>query len=71
MAKTRGDFTEILIRNKILGPDQVTEAKAMQQQTGAKLQDAIVKLGYATNDEVLTAIAEKTWCCRWRWKTAR
>jgi type IV pilus assembly protein PilB len=58
MGKTRGDFTEILIRNKVLGPDQLNEAKAMQQQTGAKLQDAIVKLGYATNDEVLSAIAE-------------
>src|SRR5439155_11260092 len=39
-------------------PDQLNEAKAMQQQTGAKLQDAIVKLGYATNEEVLSAIAE-------------
>ena len=30
----------------------------MQQQTGAKLQDTIVKLGYATDEEVLSAIAE-------------
>jgi type IV pilus assembly protein PilB len=58
MAKNRGDFTEILLKRQILSPDQLSEAKAMQQQSGAKLQDAIVKLGYATNDDVLAAIAE-------------
>src|SRR5207245_6643333 len=41
-----------------LGPDQIQEAKALQQQTGAKLQDAIVKLGYASVEDVMSAIAE-------------
>src|SRR5947209_19744019 len=58
MGKSRGDFTEILLKRQVLGPDQLNEARAMQQQTGAKLQDAIVKLGYATNEEVLSAVAE-------------
>jgi type IV pilus assembly protein PilB len=58
MAKTRGDFTDILIRRQILGPDQIQEAKNLQQQTGSKLQDAIVKLGYATTEEVMSAVAE-------------
>src|SRR5215472_16818595 len=58
MAKTRGDFTDILIRKQILGPDQLQEAKTLQQQTGAKLQDALVKLGYTTTEEVMSAIAE-------------
>jgi type IV pilus assembly protein PilB len=59
MAKSaRGDFTEILVRKQILGPDQLQEAKNLQQQTGAKLQDALVKLGYATQEEVMSAIAE-------------
>jgi type IV pilus assembly protein PilB len=58
MAKTRGDFTEILVRRQILSPDQLAEAKNLQQQTGAKLPDAIVKLGYATNEEVMSAVAE-------------
>jgi type IV pilus assembly protein PilB len=58
MGKQRGDFTDILIKRQILGPDQLNEAKAMQQQTGAKLQDTIIKLGYASNEEVLSAIAE-------------
>jgi type IV pilus assembly protein PilB len=55
---TRGDFTDILVRKQIISPDQVQEARNLQQQTGAKLQDAIVKLGYATTEEVMSAIAE-------------
>ncbi len=58
MAKTRGDFTDILIRRQILGPDQLEEAKHVQQQTGVKLQDALVKLEYATMEQIMTAIAE-------------
>ncbi len=58
MGKARGDFTEILMKRGILGPDQLNEAKTLQQQTGAKLQDAIVKLGYATLDDIMSAIAE-------------
>lgn len=58
MAKSRGDFTEILVRKQTLSPDQVTEARSMAQQTGAKLQEAIVKLGYASAAEVMSAIAE-------------
>jgi type IV pilus assembly protein PilB len=59
MAKSsRGDFTDILIRQKILGPDQLKEARNLQQQTGAKLQDALIKLGYASVEEIMSAIAE-------------
>jgi type IV pilus assembly protein PilB len=58
MAKARGDFTDILVQKKIIGADQIVEAKSLQTQTGAKLQDAIVKLGYASTEEVMSAIAE-------------
>jgi type IV pilus assembly protein PilB len=58
MAKSRGDFTELLLRRQILSPDQLAEAKSLQQQTGAKLPDAIVKLGYASTEQVMSAIAE-------------
>src|SRR5438445_1434264 len=59
MAKSsRGDFTDILVRKQILGPGQLEEARNLQQQTGAKLQDALVKLGYASTEEVMSAIAE-------------
>src|SRR4051812_12021443 len=58
MAKARGDFTEILVRKQVLSPDQLADAKGLQQQTGAKLADALVKLGYATQEQVMTAVAE-------------
>jgi type IV pilus assembly protein PilB len=58
MAKTRGDFTDILIRRQVLSPDQLIEAKNLQQQTGAKLPDTLVKLGYTNTEEVMSAIAE-------------
>ena len=59
MAKSgRGDFTDILVAKKVLSPEQLNEAKALQSQTGIKLQDALVKLGYTTVDEVMAAIAE-------------
>src|SRR6266700_1365496 len=58
MGKSRGDFTDILVKRGILGPDQLTEAKTLQQQTGAKIQDALVKLGYATMDDIMSAIGE-------------
>jgi type IV pilus assembly protein PilB len=58
MGKARGDFTDILVKRGILGPDQLGEAKTLQTQTGAKLQEALVKLGYATPDDIMSAVAE-------------
>ncbi|HXG09614.1 MAG TPA: ATPase, T2SS/T4P/T4SS family [Gemmataceae bacterium] len=58
MAKTRGDFTEILIRRQMLSNEQLEEALQLQRQTGAKIQDTLVKLGYVTNEQVMSAIAE-------------
>src|ERR1043165_295327 len=86
MAKARGDFTDILIKKGILGPDQIAEAKALQQQTGpkipflikmgilgpdqiaeakalqqqtgAKLQDCLIKLGYASLEDIMSAMAD-------------
>lgn len=58
MAKSRGDFTDLLVRKQILGPDQLEEARSVAQQSGAKLGDALVKLGYASNEQVMSAMAE-------------
>jgi type IV pilus assembly protein PilB len=56
--KTRSDFTEVLLRRKVLGPEQLEEARSMATQTGTKLQDALVRLNYASAQEVMSAIAE-------------
>jgi type IV pilus assembly protein PilB len=58
MAKSRGDFTDILLQKQVLSPDQLGEAKNMATQTGTKVQDALVRLGYATPEQVMSAIAE-------------
>ena len=54
MAKTR-DWTEILIRRGVIGPDQLKEA----QRPGGAVEDALVKLGYAEAEDIIKAKAEQ------------
>lgn len=58
MGKGRGEFTDILLKKGVLSADQLTEARSMAQQTGAKIQDTLVKLGYCSMEDVMTAIGE-------------
>lgn len=58
MAKAPADFTSILLRKNVLGPDQLEEARNLATSGGMKIQDAIAKLNYATSDEIMSAIAE-------------
>jgi type IV pilus assembly protein PilB len=54
MAKTR-DWTEILVRRGVIGPDQLKEASRMQ---GA-VEETLIKLGYADIDDIMKAKAEQ------------
>jgi len=58
-AKQKTSFTDILIRHRVLSSDQVHEADQMARQGGMRLQDALVRLGYATGEEVMRAMAEQ------------
>ena len=58
MAKARNDFTDVLVRKRIVGPDQIVEAESIASSTGIKLQDALVNLNYATKQECMSALAE-------------
>ncbi len=58
MAKARGDFTDVLIRRKLISSDQLVEADGMASRDGIKLQDALVKLNYLAGAEVMSAVAE-------------
>ena len=58
-AKRKTDFTEILIRQGIISPDQLAEAQQMVAEQGLNLADALVRLGYATGEEVMRAMAEQ------------
>ncbi|MEX0865799.1 MAG: GspE/PulE family protein [Pirellulales bacterium] len=59
MATRMGDFTEILIRRKIITSDQLAEAKKQARGSGGSLADSLIKLAYATGEEVMRAIAEE------------
>lgn len=56
MAKQKGDWTEILIRRGTVGPGQIEEARALHNM---EVEDALVKLGYATPEEIMKAKAEQ------------
>lgn len=58
-AKKKTDFTEILIRQGIVSPEQLAEAQQMVAEQGMSLADALIRLGYATGEEVMRAMAEQ------------
>jgi type IV pilus assembly protein PilB len=58
MAKGRGDYTDILVRKRVLSPEQLDEAIHLAESSGVKLQDALAKLNYATPTETVAALAE-------------
>ena len=57
MATTMGSFEDILLRQGIVSADQLAEAKQLAKNTRVSVQDALVRLGYATGDEVMRAMA--------------
>ncbi len=59
MATSMGDFTEILIRQGVISPNQLAEAQQMARGSGIKVGDALVRLGYATSEEVMRAMAQE------------
>jgi len=58
MATRMGDFPDILIRNGTISPDQLNEAEQMSRDQEASIADCLVRLGYATGEEVMKAMAE-------------
>jgi type IV pilus assembly protein PilB len=55
MAKSR-DWTEILVRRGVIGPDQLKEAS---RTTSGTVEEALVRLGYADADDIMKAKAEQ------------
>jgi type IV pilus assembly protein PilB len=56
MAKQSRDWTDILIKKGLIGPDQLNEARRMGN---VPVEDALVKLGYADPDQIMRAKAEQ------------
>ncbi|MDZ4818214.1 MAG: ATPase, T2SS/T4P/T4SS family [Planctomycetota bacterium] len=59
MAEKKGDFTEILLRQRIVSTDQLTETRRIAKETGKKVADELIRLGYATGEEVIKAMARE------------
>ncbi|MDG2468004.1 MAG: type II/IV secretion system protein, partial [Pirellulaceae bacterium] len=59
MASTIPGFADILIRRKTISIDQFNEADQVARDTSTTPEESLVKLGYATSDEVMRAIAEE------------
>ena len=57
MAK-RANYLELLQRKGKLSVAQIGEAQEMSQATNMKVAEALVKLGYATSEDIARAIAE-------------
>jgi len=57
--KRRLDYTDLLVQKGIVSPDQLEEAKQLAAQSGMKLPDALVRLGYATGEDVMQVMAEQ------------
>jgi hypothetical protein len=53
------DFADILLREQVISPEQLADARALERSTGMKLQDALLKSGYATSEEIMSALAEQ------------
>jgi len=58
MATSKDDFGKILIRLGIISRDQLNEAEQMAREQNSNVADCLVKLGYATGEEVMRAMAQ-------------
>ena len=58
LAEPARDFTTILIRNQTLSKDQLNDAIRLAQSTGTNVQEALIKLQYASPAQVMRTIAE-------------
>ncbi len=54
-----GKFTEILVRQGVISLDQVSEADRIAGDSGCPVAEAIIRLGYASGDEVMRAVAQE------------
>ena len=59
MATSMGAFTDILLRKGTISPDQLAEAEQMSKGSGQTVADCLIRLGYASGEDVMRAVAEE------------
>jgi type IV pilus assembly protein PilB len=57
MAKTFDGFIKILLSGDVITKDQVIDAESLAKQTSKPIAQTLVQLGYATEEEVMRALA--------------
>lgn len=55
----KGDFTEILLRKRLVSQDQLHEARQVSKDQHTSLPETIIKLGYASGEDVIKAVAQE------------
>jgi type IV pilus assembly protein PilB len=58
MAAGKGDFTDKLISRGVISAEQLAEAQSLAKQTKQKVGDSLTRLGYASAEDVMRAMAE-------------
>src|SRR6056297_1664467 len=58
MSKTMQDFTDLLLQQGVISLDQLSEAEQISKNTKAEIGDVLIKLEYATPEEVAQALAK-------------
>ena len=53
------NFAEILIRKKLISPEQLAEAKKLSKESRKSVAEELVRLGYANGDDVMRAMAQE------------
>ena len=58
-AKRLPKFAEVLIKQRLISPEQYLEAEAHAKRSGGRPADALIRLGYATGEQVMKAVARQ------------
>jgi type IV pilus assembly protein PilB len=59
MVAKRPNYLGILVKNGVASRDQIKEAVEMANQTDVKIPDALIRMGYATSEDIAKALAEE------------
>lgn len=58
-AKRRAQYANLLVDKGVISQDQLAEAEELASQANIKLPEAIIRLGYASGEEVMNVLAEQ------------
>lgn len=58
-AKRRAQYANLLVDRGVISQDQLAEAEELASQANIKLPEAIIRLGYASGEEVMSVLAEQ------------